>query len=88
MGCGCGLSVARRSPLDLGEQHGCVVGAGLVLVGSEPDRVWHNFVDDVGVGDAVVINPIVRDEHGEYLVLEDNLRSPSGTSCPWVAPTT
>ena len=23
---------------------------------------------------------IVRDEHGEYLVLEDNLRSPSGAS--------
>ncbi|GHG39190.1 hypothetical protein CBQ26_03375 [Deinococcus indicus] len=57
-----------------------VIPAELVFTSSHFRREVHGVTPPGGVFIHVVGTDLIRDERGEYLVLEDNLRSPSGVS--------
>ncbi|WP_174366542.1 circularly permuted type 2 ATP-grasp protein [Deinococcus sp. JMULE3] len=57
-----------------------VIPAELVYTSSHFRREVHGVLPPGGVFTHVVGTDLIRNEQGEYLVLEDNLRSPSGVS--------
>jgi uncharacterized circularly permuted ATP-grasp superfamily protein len=57
-----------------------VVPAELIYRGKDFRREIHGIVPPLGVFVHVAGIDLVRDERGRYLVLEDNLRTPSGVS--------
>ncbi|WP_350242555.1 circularly permuted type 2 ATP-grasp protein [Deinococcus sonorensis] len=57
-----------------------VVPRELVYTSSHFRREVHGVQVPLGLYTHIVGTDLIRDEHGEYLVLEDNLRSPSGVS--------
>ncbi len=57
-----------------------VIPAELVYTSSHFRREVHGVKVPQGIYTHVVGTDLIRDERGEYLVLEDNLRSPSGVS--------
>jgi len=57
-----------------------VVPSELVYHGKDFRREIHGIAPPLGVYVHVAGIDLVRDEHGRYLVLEDNLRTPSGVS--------
>ena len=57
-----------------------VIPSELVYTSSHFRREVHGLKVPLGVYTHVVGSDLIRDEQGNYLVLEDNLRSPSGVS--------
>jgi uncharacterized circularly permuted ATP-grasp superfamily protein len=57
-----------------------VVPAELVYRGKDRKREIHGIVPPLGIYVHIAGIDLVRDEQGRYLVLEDNLRTPSGVS--------
>ncbi|PNY82144.1 circularly permuted type 2 ATP-grasp protein [Deinococcus koreensis] len=57
-----------------------VIPAELVYTSEHFRREVHGVMPPQGLYTHIVGTDLIRDEQGEYLVLEDNLRSPSGVS--------
>jgi uncharacterized circularly permuted ATP-grasp superfamily protein len=57
-----------------------VVPAELIYRGKDFRREIHGINPPLGIWVHIAGIDLVRDEHGRYLVLEDNLRTPSGVS--------
>ena len=57
-----------------------IIPAELVYTSSHFRREVHGLKVPLGVYTHIVGSDLIRDEQGQYLVLEDNLRSPSGVS--------
>ena len=57
-----------------------VIPAELVYTASNFQREVHGVKVPLGVYTHIVGSDLIRDDQGQYMVLEDNLRSPSGVS--------
>lgn len=57
-----------------------VIPAELVYTSAHFRREVHGVTPPLGLYTHIVGTDLIRDEQGQYLVLEDNLRSPSGVS--------
>jgi uncharacterized circularly permuted ATP-grasp superfamily protein len=57
-----------------------IIPAELVYTSSHFRREVHGLKVPLGIYTHIVGSDLIRDEQGQYLVLEDNLRSPSGVS--------
>ena len=57
-----------------------IIPAELIYTASNFQREVHGIEVPLGIYTHIVGTDLIRDDKGEYLVLEDNLRSPSGVS--------